>query len=263
MVKASGIWIFFLSFVLCIPLPALAEYDWKITAEASFDTGKYGTDTRTDTLYLPLTVKRYFSTGDVSLTLPYIFQRSSGIVTVQEGAVFKTKPKAAQTNVKTRSGVGDVLLKGSYYLLDEGKNAPLSLYAVGKIKFPTADDKKGLGTGEFDEGAGLELSKKVTDGTSLFADFYYTIIGAPTGTNLNNRFFYDIGVSKELSPGYTLTVLYEDSTPLQSGNAHLRDIAATIEYRVTKDTRVFGGVTAGLTSSSPQAGLNAGVSVLF
>ncbi|MBI3398137.1 MAG: hypothetical protein HY026_02745 [Deltaproteobacteria bacterium] len=36
-------------------------------------------------------MKRYFDMGDISLTIPYISQKSSGQITVVDGMVFKTR----------------------------------------------------------------------------------------------------------------------------------------------------------------------------
>src|SRR5574337_384930 len=65
--------------------------DWKLSAQASYETGKYGTDSRTNTLYVPFTLKRYFHRGDISLTIPYIHQRSANQVAAVDGGVFKIR----------------------------------------------------------------------------------------------------------------------------------------------------------------------------
>jgi len=47
---------------------------------------------------------------------------------------------------------------GAIYVIEEGHLAPL-VALTGRIKIPMADADRGLGTGEFDEGVGGELTK--------------------------------------------------------------------------------------------------------
>ncbi len=56
---------------------AFAEEDWKLSASATFESGTYGTGTTTENLYVPVMLKRYFDTGDISVTVPYVMLRSN------------------------------------------------------------------------------------------------------------------------------------------------------------------------------------------
>lgn len=235
--------------------------DWKLTAQASYEAGNYGTDSRTDTLYLPVTLKRYFDKWDISVTLPYIYLRSTGQVTAVDGTVFKIRQNAGA--VSANSGIGDIIVKGGYYLFSEADKKPFDLSLTGKIKFPTADDSKGLGTGEFDEGVGLEFGKRLDKDWSLFADFSYVSVGSPPGLDLRDRVSFGIGLSGNMSPKLTGSVFYEESTPLVKGAPDLRDVAVNLDYRVDQESSIFAGALVGLTSASPDYGLSAGVSVRF
>lgn len=249
--------------VLCAALPSLCgAQDWKATASATYETGKYGTDTRTTTYYLPLTVKRYLGVGDVSIVVPYIVQESTGQISTIEGRPIKLR-KAKSVGTTTNSGIGDVLLKGTYYLITEGKDVPFNLSLDGKIKVPTADDTKGLGTGEFDEGVGLEFDMGLRHGYRLFADASYTFIGKPSGTDLRDKAAFDAGVSKEINQKVTLSVFYEESTPPVSGDEDARDVAVNAEFKVDKDVRFFVGGAIGLTNTAPERSVTAGASVRF
>jgi hypothetical protein len=86
--------------------------------------------------------------------VPYIRQTTQTVV-VTEGGVAKRKDKERQlatargSVTQTEDGLGDILLKGEYVLLAEQAALP-EITGSLKIKFPTADEDKGLGTGEFD-----------------------------------------------------------------------------------------------------------------
>ena len=239
------------------------ESDWKLSASTTYETSKYGTDTQTDTVYLPVTLKHYFDREDISLTIPYISQKSSGLVSVVDGKIFKTRQKTGPTAVTTNSGLGDIILKGSFYLLQEQQKQPFDLFLIGKIKFPTADEKKGLGTGEYDETIGLEFGKPILPEWTIFVDAYYTFIGSPSGTTLENRFSFDTGLADQITQLLTASIFYEESTPLISGNPNLKNIIVNLEYKVTRGIKVFAGGSIGLSASSPDYGVTAGASIKF
>lgn len=249
--------------VLWAALPSLSvAQDWKATASATYETGKYGTDTRTTTYYFPLSLKRYLGVGDVSIVVPYIVQESTGQISTIEGRPIKLR-KAASAGTSTNSGIGDVVLKGTYYLATEGKGTPFNLSLDGKIKVPTADDTEGLGTGEFDEGVGLEFDMGLRESYRLFADVSYTFIGKPAGTDLQDKAAFDVGVSKELNQKATLSVFYEESTPPVSGDEDARDVAVNAEFKVDKNVRFFVGGAVGLTNTAPELSATVGASMRF
>lgn len=250
--------------VLCAVLPlqeaGAQSYDWRVSTSVNYETGKYGSSSRTETWYIPVTVKRYFpGKADLSMTIPYVQTSGSGVTTV-DGNVFQiSAPGPSVTN----SGIGDIVLRGSYYLFSEGRDVPFDLNLTGKIKVPTADDSKGLGTGEFDTGAGLEFAKTLPDGFTGYLDIYYTAIGDPPGLDLEDRVSFDAGFSRALAPRWTVSAFYEESTPLLKANSHLRDFLVSFEFKANSLTRVFFGATLGLNDASPDYGLSAGASFLL
>jgi hypothetical protein len=48
-----------------------ADDRWQFGSAPSFSSGKYGTDTRTDVLYTPVTARRLFDDGDLTLVFPF------------------------------------------------------------------------------------------------------------------------------------------------------------------------------------------------
>ncbi|MBI5468014.1 MAG: transporter [Deltaproteobacteria bacterium] len=240
---------------------ASAQLGWKLSASAEYETGTYGSGDRTDTWYLPVTLKRYLPEGEMSFTVPYIRQKSGPEVVNVGGTSVRTRKAAGP--VATNSGLGDIILKGSYYVFKEDYKEGFDLSAVARIKLPTADEDKGLGTGEFDEGVGLEFAKQLGADWSVFIDAYYTLIGDPKGVDLKNRFSFDAGVAARLNATLTASVFYSQNSALLEDSTAQREISAALDYEAAKDIRLFGGASVGLTGTSQDYGINGGVSVRF
>lgn len=254
----------FLSAALLAVLPAaLCAKDWRLGAAAVYETGKYGTDVRTDSLYIPFTATRYYRYGEVSAVFPWLRQSTTGEVSRVGGLPVRVRPRGAPAPVsKAQSGPGDVLLTGSLDLRREPRDA-FDLAAVASIKLPTADEKKGLGTGEMDEGFGLRFAKDMAGSWTLLLDGYYTIVGEPAGTDYNSQLALDAGFYRKVGKGLGLTVLYETRSALVSGSPDPRDLYGLLVYDAPEGLRYSGGLTLGLSDGSPDLGLSAGVSRKF
>lgn len=124
-----------------------------------FSTGNYGGNTATDVTYLPVVGKYEINPWLFKLTLPYLRITGPANVTPNIGqAVYSSNA------VRTDSGMGDVVLAGSYSLINSAAKG-LLLDIGSKIKFGTADKYLGLGTGANDYAAELSLYK--TNGRSV------------------------------------------------------------------------------------------------
>jgi len=260
------VWLSGAAAVRAEPAPEAASRDWKTSVSANYDTGKYGTQDRTESVYVPFTLKRSYRDADLSVTVSYLRQTSAGQVTWVGGRPTHVGPgkraAAASPGTSMESGFGDMLLRGTYTLKRDGPKA-FDLGLAGKLKLPTASEEKGLGTGEMDGGAGLEFAKEITPGWSLLADGYFTIIGDPAGVDFNDQVSLDIGFYRTLRPNLGLTVLYETQGAIVDGNADPRTVSGTLSYSAPGGGAFSCGLTLGLSDGSPEIGLSAGASRRF
>lgn len=245
---------------------------WQVGGSASYFTGKYGTDVRTDTLYVPTSLRRLFDNGDLTLVIPYVTITSNCGVTVVNGVPLRTGGLCPSTTTSTgtlpsrvtQSGIGDVLLIGRYYLYTERENGLLpSIMVTGRLKAPTADRDRGLGTGEWDEGGGIGLTKLLTDKLIGLADAGYTIIGKPEGVNLRNQWSYDVGLGYYFFPTLMGSVYYEEARALVPAFQNPRDVFMGLSWKVTQTVRVNTGFVKGLSNAAPDYGASVGMSFRF
>ena len=237
------------------------QEEWEFMTSLTYETGDYGTSETTNTVYWPFTLKRYWERADASFTIPLLYQETGPGVTAIGGRAFQTS-RFTFGSEATDSGIGDMLLKGRYYLFDE-TSQDFNLAAAGKIKFPTADDEEGLGTGEFDEGFGLEAGKTLNAFWSLYADIYYTFIGEPPGTDLDNEVAFNVGAGYNLTDETSASLFYQERTALVDGRDNPRDIFLALNHELNNTTDVFGGVSFGVSDGSPDFGVTAGTKYRF
>jgi outer membrane putative beta-barrel porin/alpha-amylase len=255
--------------LLTAAAPALAEDPWwSISGLVDYSVGDYGTGTDTHLLYIPFTlgvspIDRLTLSG----TIPYIWQDTQ-TVTLTGGGVAVRKKKERQlatapsSVTHTESGLGDILFKGQYVLLEEQDLVPeVSPYL--KIKFPTADSDKGLGTGEFDETLGVDFTKTFFERLVGYVTLAYTFIGSPPGEDLHNSFFWSVGAAYRVIQPLSVFTFLEGATAIAPGEADPLEIVFGAEYKLTKALKLTGSVGKGLSNGSPDWEITGGFTVRF
>ena len=269
----------FTTVLLTLARPAQAGQQWQVGTAPSFASGKYGTDTRTDVFYTPVTARRLFADGDLSFVFPFTCIRGDGAVTVVAGApvrtgtldrtsgdTTRTRTGTATTDTtqaprSTTCGMGDIVVRGRYYVVDERGWIP-TIAVRGHIKAPTADDELGLGTGRPDEGFGLEISRMFA-GTTVMVDGGYTVIGKPAGLNFNNVWWYDVGLGQDLAGNrVNISVFFEEYRAIVPGLANARDILAALTLKGGGWQLQLSG-EFGLSDGAPDRGFTFGASRRF
>lgn len=241
--------------------PAAAK-DWQFSSSVNYDTGKYGTSYRTDSLYIPFTLKRLFRYGHVSGTVSWLRQSTTGQATRVNGTPVRVRGGSAAAPTSSQSGPGDLLLRGALDLKSEDRDA-YGLTLAGLLKLPTADKKKGLGTGQMDQGLGLEFAKNIAGRWTLLLDGYYTVVGDPQGVDYNSQLALDAGFYRVVGRDLGLTVLYETRSALVAGSPDPRCVSALLVRSAPKGLSYTGGLTLGLSEGSPDLGLSSGASLKF
>ena len=284
-----------------------AERNWQISFTPSYSHGNFGTNTTSEFIYAPLSIRRLFSKGDISLVIPSVTAITDGRTTVVGTTAFRVdddnsgsnsgsgggggvsgddggcsgkgsnvsgKDRVCGTTTRTvgqkvtTTGIGDVILRGRYYLIEEQDYVPL-IAVTARLKFPTANASQGLGTGEFDHGYGVEISKLIGTSWLVFVDGGYNFIGDPdradgTGTlGLRNQYWYDVGTGYYVTKDLLASVYFEEYRALRPGLPNARDVFFSTNYRLSSAWRVNGGVAVGLSNGAPDYVVSIGTSYRF
>ncbi len=253
------------------------DYHWQAGVTPTYLSGTYGADTLTNIFYLPFSVKRLFPDGDITLVISYVQIEGTGAVRIVDGVATRTSSSQGTGNgtgkgkkvtdtpldtASSSSGLGDVILRGRYYLVEESSTIPL-IALTARVKIPTASADAGLGTGEFDEGLGVEFTKKLSDRWRGFLDGGYTFIGDPEGVTLRNRWWYDIGAGYDVNQDWNLSLYYEEYRAVVTTVNNARDLFFSALFKPTSALRCNGAFLMGLSNGAPNYGLTAGLSYRF
>ena len=251
--------------------PAAAEDEprWSLSSSVNYSVGDYGTGKDTTFIYVPFTLGvKPIDRFTIGLTIPYVYQTGETVVITGGGvAVRKNKQSqlgtATQNQVtSTESGLGDVLLKGQYVLLEEKSVLP-EVAPYLKIKFPTADSNRGLGTGEFDETVGVDLSKTLFPRFVSYVTLAYTFIGSPAGSTFDNSFGWSVGAAYLVAQPFSVFAFLDGSTAISPGQANPLEVRVGVDYRLTQALKIFGSVSRGLSDGSADWGVSAGLALRF
>jgi outer membrane putative beta-barrel porin/alpha-amylase len=262
-----------LAFAAMPSVCAGADDTWQTGLSLYHSSGDYGTGSTTTVTSVPLSIRRLFDNGDVTLIVPYVSVTGDCGVTLLSGVPNRTggtcpvvttangkRTRTLQTRT-TESGLGDIVLRGRYYVLDEQALLP-TVALTAKVKFPTADRDRGLGTGEFDEGLGVELYKKLSDAWIGFVDLGYTVLGDPPDVNLRNQWNYNVGAGYYVTKELLLSAYYEGWTAVLPGLSSPRDLLFAVNL-AANPIRLNASIARGLSDGSPDWAFMAGLSVRF
>lgn len=237
---------------------------WQVAFTPNYSSGSYGTGTNTTIVYVPLSVQRLFTDGDLALVVPFVSVTGNGSVTLLSGV--PNRRTTISTVVAgprvTEAGLGDLVVRGRYYALDE-KNWWPTIALTARLKIPTADPTRGLGTGRFDEGVGVETSRTLGEKWVVFADAGFTWIGKPAGFNLRNQWNYDLGVGYYFTKALIGSLYFEEYRAIIQGNQNPQDILVSLNYDLTPKVGLSTFSQIGLSDGAPAYSLSAGINVKF
>lgn len=270
-----------LALLITTPGPVWAkDINLSLGLGVEYATGSYGTDQRTDSLTVPVTI-RYapIERFDLELVIPYIYQSngstvSSGMYRFRNGAnnapaknSGTAKPASAgggQTSGSSRSaesesGLGDLSLKTGFIAVTEGTYTPRVkplLYA----QFPTGDENKGLGAGVFSGGAGLELAKWFGK-WNVSAEGVYHFQEKSDRFALKNFVSYEAGVACQITDRFLPSLIVKGASAPSDFSSPIAEVRLKSSFRLTGRASVEGYLGTGLTSQSPDFG--AGLAVFY
>jgi len=226
---------------------------------ADYSSGNYGLSDSTRFLYVPVTAKHETGRWVLKLVVPYIsITGPSNVVGAPENQVILPNGSFAR---RTESGLGDVVASAFYNVLNE-RNTPLGLDIGAKIKFGTADDSRGLGTGKNDFSLQADFFKAIGTFTP-FGTLGYRRYGDPAGVDLRNVFYGTIGSSYRISEPTTVGLAYDWRDRIVQGRDRVSELTAYISRKLSGDWKLQVYAVKGFTNASPDFGAGSSLAYSF
>ena len=241
-------------------IPAAAQSRFALGLAFDFASGDYGTGITSDTATTSLIVGHYPTDRlDIELTIPYLYQTGSSTTSggirfgVPRGEEVTMGPPQfgsdARETEDSRQGLGDLLLSVGYILLPESAATP-QVRTTAFVKFPTADETEGLGTGEYDFGGGVTLAKWI-DRVYLFGGATAVFPGEGAGLGLKDFQTYEAGAGRLIGEKLLPSVSLWGATAPSAESSSLLEARAKLSYQLSASTGLLGYLAAGLADNSP------------
>ncbi len=180
---------------------------------------------------------------DLSLSVPYLHLQTSG---------------GGQD--ATASGLGDVLVRGIRRLVPETESG-FSLDGALAVKFPTADQAKGLGTGQLDVGGFLGLHQRWNRvQATLIGGWIQGQPGDALSSTATANGIYTAGIGLTyLAERGRYSVAYEARGAQYTGVPAPREASLGLFRMLTERLAIKGSFILGLNDGSPRTSFGLGV----
>ena len=230
------------------------QQGFTLRAGVEYSTGQYGGSEDIEDVYIPITGLLNTGKWGFRATVPFLQVKGP------EGTEFGPggEPLPGTGNIVTESGLGDIYLGLTYFDLYTSADRRFLVDITGKVKLGTADEGKGLGTGETDYSIQLD-GYRFFDHFSLFGTLGYKVRGQPSYSSLDDVWFASLGGSLPIATRTRIGLSVNISPSAYSDRENLGDLSLYLSHWSQGSWRYSGYLSAGFSDSSPEMG--AGFSV--
>jgi hypothetical protein len=226
-------------------------------------SGDYELPETTTMDVLNLSARWYLPRGEIEVSVPYL--RVDGPADIrfvggQPVAVPGQPPvdgELVAEGQRTDSGIGDAVLQGEYYLVSGTTSRP---WVIGllRLKVPSGDEDRGLGTGAADVEAGFGLIQQYGP-VHLLADASYTWVGSSDEFELRDVVRIGGGVSTPFGTNdrHNAYLYLENRTHMVRGSDDRRSLALGVGTALDQARRLRLSASAfvGLSDTAEDYGM--------
>ena len=215
--------------------------------------GDYGLPEKTTFDVVTFNARWYLPRAQVQVSAPYLRLEGPAGVQLVGGQPVVIPGEGGEH--RKESGLGDSVVQGEYYLRTGSSTSP---WVIGRLrlKVPTGDEDKRLGTGSTDLEIGLGLVRQHAKLTWL-GDIGYAVAGSSSSFNLNNVLRIGAGVSRSLGERTSGYLYLETRTEAVANSGDRRSFMLGAESLLdaAQQLRLSVSMFVGLTEAAGDVGL--------
>jgi len=229
------------------------SFSWFLNAGAGRFEGDYGLEEDTTVDVLNFSARWYLPRVELQLSVPYL--RIDGPADI---IIIGGQPVAVpgEGESRTESGLGDLVLQGEYYLRTATDSGPWVIGLV-RLKAPTGDEDRGLGTGAADVEAGIGLIQP-HGAVNWLADVGYTWVGSSSAFELRDVLRVGAGVATSFGPNdrHSAYLYLENRSNMVKGSDDRRSLALGLGTSLdqAQRVRVSASLLLGLSDTAEDVG---------
>lgn len=208
--------------------------------------GDYGESASTTMLALPVSYKVSYAHWNFRLATALVRIQGPGNVDLA------SVPAGGATRTQVETGIGDVFLSASRIFSNRATNVWWEPY--GKVKIPTGDNDKGLGTGEFDGEFGAELSRRIGAASFAFTKVAYRWRGDLPEVEINDGLSAGLAWVHAPKQNWSGGVMLDYRQAATSTSSAAREITLLGTHRLSTQHSVTVYLIGGLSDASPNIG---------
>jgi hypothetical protein len=231
---------------------AVAADALSVSAGADYSRGDYGGASKTEIWYFPVMLKYEADPLTLKLTVPYLKITGPSDVVVAAGEPIQLGQDGGR---RSESGMGDVIAAATFSVYENAATGVL-IDVTGKFKFATADENKGLGTGENDQAFQGDVTKSF-GATSVFGTLGWKRFGDPPGVDFRNPWFASLGSAYRFTADTSGGIMYDYRQRVTARGAHMSEATAFVSHKLTPLSRAQIYLVKGFSDGSPDWGAGA------
>ena len=226
--------------------------------------GDYGTPDSTSLWRIPISISYRNTNLGFFASIPLLFASSDGDIIVNSKTSMTkmtVAPVSSDTGRQSVSGIGDIVVSGSYYFTPDFRNET-TYRLTGIYKFGTANVNKGLGTGENDisieGGATKNIDEYILSGT-----LGYEINGESPDFDYNDVLYGTVGLTKQLAMNNRLgSYLFYSQALTDVSDAPL-EFSIFYSQPVAKTRDIYLFLSKGLSDGSPDFSIGGNIQFYY
>lgn len=261
---------------------AMAQTKLQLSTGLDYSSGKFGTNSRTDVLVVPLAARVTTGNWAFRASLPVVTVRgdattigSQVFVVVDDngglrsgssggggggrdhpeddGSVTTGTTTTTTTKRVTNTGLSDLSLSATY-TFDELLGADTYLDVAGRVRLPTGNEKKGLSLGVTDYAATAEVGLD-RDGGGVYLNAGRRFLEDATAFKREDGWQAGVGGWIEVTDDTVVGAFADWRESSSRAGEDPAEAGAYVTHRLTPSLKIGVNASAGLTDASPDFGV--------